>query len=216
MRIAFFRRTAAGAAAAPKAQPQKGRVMTRHAEISDIPDLKALWAEVFGDEPEYIELFFNKMFRPEDYVVLCGEDGSIISIAALIPVDLVSDGKQYPVSYLYGMATKPSLQGNGYGLQLLDFAAKYCKENGKAGIALQPAGESVLRFYEKAGYKPAFTGVRNPNTFVEYPKSFLDFAKDAGYDVPAQDEPQRSVPGVFLSFVPKLHPQNAYMPYPLD
>ena len=136
-------------------RPLNGKTAFRCPGPSDVPALKALWEEVFGDGPKYIDLFFDRMFRPEDYVLLCGRDGdgseSILSMASLLPVDLVSDGERFPVSYLYGMATRPSEQGKGYGLKLLDFAAEYCRENGKAGIALQPAGTGLLYFYKKAG-----------------------------------------------------------------
>ncbi len=196
------------------------KTVLRHAEYSDVPELKELWAEVFGDEAEYIDLFFDRMFRPEDYVLLCGRDGdgseSILSMASLLSVDLVSDGERFPVSYLYGMATRPSEQGKGYGLKMLDFAAEYCRENGKAGIALQPADTGLLYFYKKAGYSPAFTGSSNPSCYIDYPQYFLDFAAEAGYAVPAEEEPERSVPGVFLSFAPQLKPEKAYLAYPLD
>jgi GNAT superfamily N-acetyltransferase len=196
------------------------KTVLRHAEYSDVPELKELWAEVFGDEAEYIDLFFDRMFRPEDYVLLCGRDGggseSILSMASLLPVDLVSDGERFPVSYLYGMATRPSEQGNGFGLKLLKHAAEYCKSIGKAGIALQPADRGLLRFYKKAGYLPAFTGSSNPSCYIDYPQYFLDFAAEAGYTVPAEEEPERSVPGVFLSFDPQLKPEKAYLAYPLD
>lgn len=201
-------------------RPLNGKTAFRCPGPSDIPALKALWAEVFGDEAEYIDLFFDRMFRPEDYAVLCGteEDGTeiILTMAALLPVDLVCDGRRFPISYLYGMATRPTEQGNGFGLKLLKHAAEYCKSIGKSGIALQPADRGLLNFYKKAGYSPAFTGSSNPSCYIDYPQYFLDFAAEAGYAVPAEEEPERSVPGVFLSFVPQLKPEKAYLAYALD
>ena len=189
----------------------------RCAADDDRPALKEIWAEVFEDEQEYIDLFFERMFRPENYALLCDADtGEILSMAALLPVDLVCCGKRYPISYLYGMATLPSEQGKGCGLELLRLAAEYCKGRGKAGIALQPADEGLLYFYKKAGYAPAFCGVKNSECFIDYPDYFLDFARAAGYDVPAGEDPERAVPGVFLSFDPQLKPKNAYLAYPLD
>ena len=193
------------------------RGFARCAAPEDVPALKVLWAEVFGDESAYIDLFFARLFRPKDYAVLCEPNsGELLSMAALLPVTLVCEGKRFPIAYLYGMATRPSAQGKGCGLQLLDFAADWCRQNGKAGIALQPADEGLLRFYAKAGYAPAFSGCYSPACYIDYPKDFLQFAKDAGYDVPAAEDPQRSVPGVFLSFDASLQPQNGYLAYPLD
>ena len=191
----------------------------------DVPALKSLWAEVFGDEPAFIDLFFSRMFRPEDYVLLRhDETDEILSAAALLPVDLVCGETRFPISYLYGMMTRPSEQGKGYGLRLLQHAAQYCRENGKAGIALQPADEGLLYFYKKAGYAPAFSRVPNPSCYIGYPPYFLEFAKEAGYKVPpaqsAQGDPSDGetamVPGVFLSFRQELRPENAWLAYPLD
>lgn len=198
------------------------RLSARRAEYADIAALKELWAETFGDGQEYIDLFFDRMFRPSDYIVLCRDPGTeaagpaVISMAALLPVKLVYNGERYPVAYLYAMATRASERGKGFGLRLLSFAEEYCRAQGKAGIALQPADEGLVSFYSKAGYKPAFSGIRSSVCYMEYDPLFLDFARDAGYDVPAAEDPQRSVPGVFLSFDPGLQPKKGYLPYPLD
>lgn len=191
----------------------------RHAEIKDIPGLKMLWKEAFGDEEAYIDLFFEKLFRPQDHVLFSGSNGEIVSSAALIPLTLcLNKGdriKKWPVSYLYGMATAKETRGMGLGTRLLSFAAEYCRKRGDAGIATQPASQDLVSFYAKAGYLPAFSGIKNPDAYIEYDERFISFAEEAGFDVPPEEE-KRKTPGLFLSFAADLKPENAYMAYPLD
>ena len=127
----------------------------RHAQGHDVPSLKVLWHTCFGDDKPYINLFFNNLFRPEDMVVL-EEDGTVVSMAALLDAPIQVDGERVSARYLYAMCTHPEHRGKGYARKLLDYAAEYCRLLGAAAITLVPSEPSLFHFYRQAGYETAF------------------------------------------------------------
>ncbi len=196
----------------------KNPLMTaRHAEDRDIPELKALWKEAFGDDDEYIDLFFSDLFRPEDMAV--GEyGGRIVSMAALLPCTLVlgeaqgrvEESCRFPISYLYAMATAKADRGRGFGLALLRFAAEYCRSRGDCGIALLPADEGLHRFYALAGYRKAFTLRPRTDNYIDYTPAYLDHCRAQGDKAADSDEC-----GVFLPLA-ELPGFTAYMGWPME
>ena len=44
-------------------------MIIRFANKTDIPQLKSIWKVCFGDSDEYIDFFFDHMFKPENAVV---------------------------------------------------------------------------------------------------------------------------------------------------
>lgn len=68
--------------------------------------LKALWREVFGDSDEYINTFFQNIYRTGMASVV-EEDGAIVAAAYAVPF--------VGVRYIYAVATLPEYRGRGYG-----------------------------------------------------------------------------------------------------
>ncbi len=195
----------------------------RTARASDVPALKQIWRECFGDSDEYIDCFFDDLFRDEDMAV--GDDGSgPVCMAALLPCTLVLGDRSMPISYLYAMSTLPAVQGRGYASELLAFAARHCRDRGDAGIALMPADKGLLEFYKRFGYKPAFTLAQDSVNYIRYDDRFishvinvnrLEGEEPEGCTGIPPEVLKKSVPGVFLALteVPEF---TAYMAYPMD
>ena len=123
---------------------------------ADIPGLKALWARCFGDDPGYIDRYFEDLFLPE-HMAVCAEDSGPVSMVAFLPCTLRTPSGDAPCAYLYAMATHPQYQGLGLGQQLLRFAYHYARHSrGWAGLTLVPADEGLFRFYAKTDYRTAF------------------------------------------------------------
>ena len=195
----------------------------RTARDTDVPALKQIWRECFGDSDEYIDCFFDDMFRSEDMAVLDDGDGPKC-MAALLPCTLVLGSDSYQISYLYAMSTLPAAQGRGYATRLLAFAAEHCKARGDAGIALMPADKGLLKWYEGFGYTPAFTLAQDDVNYIRYDDRFISHVINVNRLEGEEPEGcmgippevlRKSVPGVFLRLaeVPEF---TAYMAYPLD
>lgn len=118
-----------------------------------LPSLKALWKETFGDTEEYLKLFFSTAFSPERSRCLT-EDGK--PAAMLYWFDCTVEEK--PFAYLFAVATKPELQGRGLCHALMADTHLHLQKLGYAGAILVPAENSLFSFYGAMGYR-SFGGV---------------------------------------------------------
>jgi len=186
------------------------------AEKKNTDELICLWKECFPedkDEDEFLMDFFETFFlnadNPADIVTAQDGDG-IQAMAVLIPVDLRLTDGLHPIYYLYAMCTAEEMRGRGAGLELLRFADRVALENGKDGIALLPANEKLIYFYEKAGYVPAFCDDPDLPQGIEYPEEYLDFEGRYEWDGAPDD-----IFGMFRPLKCKIKGQ-ANMAYPLN
>ena len=77
---------------------------TRKTGREDIPALKALWQEAFGDEQQDIDLFFETVYP--NATGFCAEDGGeLVSMLFALPQTIVKEEKQLKCAYLYAVAT---------------------------------------------------------------------------------------------------------------
>lgn len=125
--------------------------MLRQAAPSDLPQLTALWAEVFGDSEAAIRRFFAAFPSCCSYVAV--EAGQIVSMVHALPQVLSPDT---PAAYLYAVATRPDCRGQGLCRKLLDFAEQALQQEGFGCCVLAPAEPELFRFYEKLGYTAVF------------------------------------------------------------
>lgn len=115
----------------------------------DIPALKALWQEAFGDEDAFLDCFFSTAFSPKRCrcVTLSGQ-----LAAALYWFDCSWEGKK--LAYIYAVATDKAYRGRGLCTALMEHTHRLLLENGYTGAALIPGNEGLFALYEKLGYRP--------------------------------------------------------------
>lgn len=128
--------------------------LIRFSNKKDIPSLKFLMKEIFGDHDSFINLFFN--YKYENNALIYEIDGEIVSCAFLLSAHIQIDNNQYPITYLYACATKPEYRGNGYMKEILEEAYKIACTRNEAGIFLLPANESLYYFYGKNNFTTFF------------------------------------------------------------
>ena len=110
---------------------------------------KILWdlfVLVYGNAPDEMRDAFMKIFlvHPEDYTYALKKDGEIVSIVtALQQDDYVG---------IWGMATPPDHQKNGYGGEILKFVMKKHRELGGKDFALV-ATDAGKVLYDKLGWE---------------------------------------------------------------
>lgn len=148
-----------------------------------IPSLVSLWHKVFGDDEEYINLFFkNAYFHSDTFAEIIG--GEVVSALYLLNADIKSGGKAYKGRYLYAAATLPEYRGKGYMAKLINEALSYAEEENLDFIALVPADDGLYGYYERFGFKEAmykyrlhlYGGTATMRAFREIsdPKEFYD------------------------------------------
>jgi predicted acetyltransferase len=129
--------------------------MIRLAEEKDIPELKALWRDVFQEEEAYLEAFFVKIFKG-DNALLYEEDGRIAAALHMVPYSMVVDEVEHPLLYLYAIGTLPEYRGKGYAGDITREALRLAEDRGYSAAFLVPAEESLFLWYERMGFETVF------------------------------------------------------------
>ena len=117
-----------------------------------IPLLRQLWQEAFGDSDAFLDSFFSLGFSAERCRCVTEEDRVT---AALYWFDCSCDGRK--IAYLYAVATAASHRGKGLFSTLLADTKEVLKEAGFDGILLVPENEALGRMYEKFGFTACTT-----------------------------------------------------------
>lgn len=126
-------------------------ITVKHGSKKNIPMMKALWREVFGDSEEFIDLFFSKFYRPSR-TLLAFEDGELVSMLYYLDVKAKYFKKNLKCAYLYGVATKLSERRRGHFRRLHAQLLEELAEKHYEAVAVLPANESLYGLYREMGY----------------------------------------------------------------
>ena len=119
-----------------------------HPQPEQIPQLRRLWMEAFGDEDAFLDLFFSTAFASDR--CRCVElEGQVA--AGLYWLDCQYDGEK--VAYIYAVATGKAFQGQGLCAALMADTHAHLTQMGYAGAILVPGDEGLFRMYGKMGYE---------------------------------------------------------------
>lgn len=136
-----------------------------YANRYDKEQIVNIWQACFGDDKDYINMYLENRFTDENMLVIY-EDGKIVSMASFLPTkcivknaDSVNNGfddeNMIDVRYVYAVATLPEYQNKGYAKRLIRYAMQKYGEP----LLLQPAEETLEKFYEEMGFRDVF--IRN-------------------------------------------------------
>lgn len=125
------------------------RLEFRQGELGDIPSLRTLWKESFGDSDAYLDCFFGTAFscRCCRVAIRGGE-----LLGALYWFGCTLRGQN--LGYIYAVATSPACRKQGIATALMANTHEYLQQQGFAGAILVPATGELVRFYGKMGYRP--------------------------------------------------------------
>jgi len=127
--------------------------MTINAPTSaNIPELRRLWQQAFGDTDAFLDSFFTIAFAP-DRCRCVYENGQLA--AALYWFDCSYDGQK--IAYLYAVATDKAYQNRGLCRALMTDTHAHLAALGYASVMLVPGSEALFALYEKLGYRTATT-----------------------------------------------------------
>ena len=113
-----------------------------------LPALRRLWKEAFGDSDEYLDRFARTAYSPARARCVT-VDG--MPVAALYWFDCYYGERR--LAYLYAVATAEAYRGRGLCRALLEDTHRHLKETGYAGALLSPASDSLFHFYARVGYQ---------------------------------------------------------------
>ncbi|GEM_PF-5654738 len=180
--------------------------MIQFAGDSDLSALKRIWKQGFGDSDDTIASFFDG--AKGLYRCLCYLDGETpIATMYIFECDFCIDGKKHKCAYLYALSTLPEYRGRGIMGDLLSYACEKLKTYGYEYVALAPAKQSLISYYERFGFLPSCMAKT-----ADIPcDSIFDFATETEYLTPDRLAQMRdSRGGSFVSF------SSEYVRFALD
>ena len=116
-------------------------------ESGDLPGLRRLWQQAFGDTDAFLDTFFRVGFSYERCFCICQEG----VVAALYWFDCSWGDKK--VAYLYAVATDENHRGQGLCRALMESTHMQLKSEGYAGAVLVPVKPELSNMYAKFGYR---------------------------------------------------------------
>ena len=117
-------------------------------KAADMPGLRELWKEAFGDTDEFLDRFWHTAYSPERCRCIQTEDKIV---AALYWFDCECRGKR--VAYLYAVATAPEFRGQGFCKKLMEQTHIQLKAAGYSGAVLVPGSQTLFSYYRRLGYQ---------------------------------------------------------------
>jgi len=123
-------------------------MIIKNPSSADIPKLRDVWKEAFGDTDEFLDLFFSTAFSSERSMCI-SSDNKIVS--ALYWFDCFKGSDK--IAYIYAVATAASHRSQGLCRKLMNETHQILKNTDYAGAILVPGSKGLFDFYEKLGYK---------------------------------------------------------------
>lgn len=121
----------------------------RYSQKEDIPRLRELWKQAFGDSDTFLDHFFSILYTPRR--CLCGwEDGKPVAVVYWIDYKW----HDHTIAYAYAVAVDQECRGRGYCQELLKALKPRLKKRGYFGILLVPENQDLAEFYQFLGYTP--------------------------------------------------------------
>lgn len=131
-----------------------------------------LWTRCFNDSEAFIHLFFDKVYKEENALVI-EQNGKVVSALQMLPYTMTYYGTEISVSYIYGACTAPEARNQGLMRQLLHHAFDIMKQRDVAVTVLIPAELWLFDYYRKQGYTETFdyaTAIYTcPDHFIQEP-----------------------------------------------
>ncbi len=114
--------------------------------------IQTIWQTCFGDDESYVRFYLEHRMT-EDNMLVIWQDGKIVSMASFLPVQYFLDGDYRDARYVYAVATLPAYRKKGLAGRILAFA----QQKYRMPLLLAPAEEPLMRYYEKQGFRRAFS-----------------------------------------------------------
>ncbi len=118
-------------------------------------EIKKIWTECFDDSREFVEMFFNRVYKESDALVL-EKNGKIVSSMLLQPYAMTFQGTQVTTGYICGAGTRRAARGNGYMNELMVEALNSALERGFMSCSLIPAHDRLYFYYDKFDFSTVY------------------------------------------------------------
>lgn len=123
-------------------------MMIDYPQEHQLPQLRLLWKEAFGDEDSFISCFYDTAFAADRCRCVTLDEQVA---AALYWLDCRCGDR--PMAYLYAIATEKKYRGRGICRALMENTHALLQELGYAGAILVPGEPELFKMYASMGYE---------------------------------------------------------------
>lgn len=124
--------------------------------MSKRDDIIRLWRESFADSKEYVQMYFDRVYRDDEALTLTDAAGQTVSSLLLQRYRMKFQHSILPVSYIAGAATARKQRGKGYMTQLMHTALLESASRGDMMCTLIPARSALYFYYARFGFSTLF------------------------------------------------------------
>lgn len=156
-----------------------------------------LWQTCFHDSDTFVQLYFDRVYRPEN-TLYEEEEGQLIAMLQTVPYDLSFYGAVLSCAYVAGVATLPQYRNGGRMRRLMSDAFRSMQQRNIPVSALIPAEKWLFGYYASMGYAPVFSyHLRSyaPDTLPPVSDGFhlADFTADQQFDYWQKQQRHRQI-----------------------
>ncbi|MEG2429541.1 MAG: GNAT family N-acetyltransferase [Oscillospiraceae bacterium] len=130
-------------------------IEVRQPEPHNVHAMKHIWKSCFDDTQEYIDMFFETAYTPQNALVAF-YDLKPVGMLFLLPARLYFDDRKFDGRYIYAASVSPEYRKKGIMRELEKAAQQFVKSQKADFISLIPQTDGLYKMYEKLGYKTAF------------------------------------------------------------
>ena len=112
---------------------------------------KRLWQEVFNDKEAFVQLYFSKVFTPENNYTIC-IDNKVVGALQALPYTLKIGNEKVEGVYISGICTAPNKRKLNIGNNIMHQAHFNSFHKGAVFSFLIPAEDWLIDWYSKCGY----------------------------------------------------------------
>jgi predicted acetyltransferase len=109
------------------------------------------WKEIFDDTDEFIKLFFDNVYSPDNTLVI-KQEGKVVAALQFIPYKVKVDDEMFNAAYICGVGTRESARGRGLMTKLMMEAMHVIENRGYDISLLIPAEQGLFDVYGRLGF----------------------------------------------------------------
>ena len=145
--------------------------------------LRALWCEVFGDTPDYVDAFYENFGDDIMGYAVIDRTGSVCSA---LTCHRCGTYESEPVYVSYAVCTREDMRGQGLASALISFVRDRVAESGGISI-VSPAEPSLISYYKELGYEPHFFADKRAAMSPEFDAEEYDDFDEFDLDIEGAD-----------------------------
>ncbi|MDE6782117.1 MAG: GNAT family N-acetyltransferase [Paramuribaculum sp.] len=118
-------------------------------------DIQRLHRECFGHSPEYLDMYFSRIYTDDTALVRYADDRPV-STLTMEAYSLLFHGSLLPVTLISSAGTSRHYRGRGFMTELVSEALHTARQRGDMLVAVAPPRRWLYFFFDRLGFSTIF------------------------------------------------------------